>query len=484
MAVIKGLKSPQGRDLILVVVGCAIALLGFFSSDKINIEGGFGWDGRIFGGLARDFYEYYKSGVNYFYVGRSLPSFLVFHTLQFLGIERSNPNVVAAFGLFNVAAITLSVWGWCAIARSQKLSQQGKWLGAIGLFLNFALLKYPSYYPTLTDCFAWVISVFLLYFYLKQNTVWIFILTFLGAFSWSTTLYIGGILLLFPPPKTVEVNPRPAPRQANLIGATIFATGTLIYAIALLKTDSAIRTITSETPIFRPASALSVALSVGYLLLGLTSLLNSRNLFSIRAWLSPFKTRQFYLALVFIVSILVLQKLLATKPGTVISFGHILELTLWRSLKDPGTFWVSHVAYFGPIFIFATFYWRSICRRIHQYGLGLTLCFTLCFILSLNTESRYLVNFFPFLVFFTVKVLEERPWTAAKLCGLAIVALFLSKAWFAIGKIEVSGNFQQFPTQAYFMSQGPWMSHAMYAVQGGFILLISYWLYDYYVRKT
>ena len=60
-------------------------------------------------------------------------------------------NILTAFGLYAVALVTFMAWCWCGIARELAISTAGKWLGFVGLFGNYIVLKYLFYLPASTD---------------------------------------------------------------------------------------------------------------------------------------------------------------------------------------------------------------------------------------------------------------------------------------------------------------------------------------------
>jgi hypothetical protein len=150
------------------------------------------------------------------------------------------------------------------------------------------------------------------------------------------------------------------------------------------------------------------------------------------------------------------------------------------SIQQPGAFLVSHVVYFGPVFLLMLLTWRSVSRLVRQNGVGLTMLFLLDLGLSLGTETRYMMAAFPFFVAMTAKATDWSKFSRGYI-GLFCGASFLfSKVWFPINVVPwtETSPLLEFPAQNLFMNFGPWISPVMYAVQGVIVLLcaIALWL--------
>ena len=70
----------------------------------------------------------------------------------------------------------------------------------------------------------------------------------------------------------------------------------------------------------------------------------------------------------------------------------------------------------------------------------------------------------------------------------ALLCLFYSKVWYRFNTAPQVDDgtmdaLERFPLQHYFMNSGPWMSHPMYLVHGGVILLTGILLYFFFVKS-
>ncbi|WP_017307128.1 hypothetical protein [Spirulina subsalsa] len=477
----KWLQTPQGNDFSLVFLTGAIAFLTFLSPDKINVGDGFGWDGSRYAELAQNFYQRFAQGIDSYYISRIFPSFLIFHSLQLFGLEHSNSNIIHGFGILNVLLITLSIYFWCLIAQQLKISSQGKWIGFIAFILNCFILKITPYYPVLTDVAAYCISMAMFYAYLSRRTFWLMGLIVLGTFSWSNLYYFGAILLLFPASEPPHPNPPTATKPALLTAGALTVAG-VVYMVILAHSGREIRAEWQIAPLLHSTVYLSITLSASYLFLGLFYLFKSSAFFNLKSWVSPFNSITLAGKVSFLIFLNTLAQSLVTEPGNTLSFGLLLEFVVWTSMIQPATFFVSHVMYFGLIVWFLVFYWSKISNLINQQGLGLSLCVFIGIILSLASESRYLVNITPLVFPLVIKVLDQQQWTMKQLVGFSLASLLFSKVWLTIG--ELSGDYGDFPMQRYFMNVGPWMYHPMYLVQGVAVALAGVGLYYFYVRKS
>lgn len=459
-------------NLLLVIAAFVIALLGYLSPDKIDINGGFGWDGILYGELAQNFYERLKDVKPYF-MQRILPSALIYYALRLFSIEPINANVIHAFGILNVFLITLMAYVWGLVADELKIGVRGKWLGFIGLFLNYGVLKWASYYSVLTDIPGYALGLFLLYFHLIRSSGGLIITTAVGAFTWPTSTYLGILLLLFSRKSSDRQDILPVPYRLN----TVIALAVVIYMYWVIHPllrfpeQESIKLGINEPLV--PALGLSVVVSLVYLFLSSHRVLADGKLFSPAVLLPYLKEKTFYISIALLMAIRFLQGLLV--QGKAVGLELSLEIVVWCSIIQPGSFLVNHVMFFGPIVILAIFLWDQICQIVHEHGVGLTLCITLGVMMGLLSESRGLFNFFPFFIPFIVKAADSLTWQPLHYWLFAFASVLISKVWFTIGPLE-SG----IPPLILI---GPWMPHSMYFLQGAAVLVLSVLMYVFYVRQ-
>jgi hypothetical protein len=468
-------------DYFLVLAALLISLIGLIFGEKIKYGGGFGMDGYFYGTWARDFFSsIFVGGVDLYYIQRILPSAVVHYSLRLLHLPLTNRNIITAFGILNVIAITCSAYVWCLIANKLAISRQGKLFGFMALFLNFALMKWPSYYPVLTDVLGFFIGLLMIYFYLLDKKIGLFILMGLGAFVWPMLIYQGALLLMFPRDEVRDKTCTSAPYGLNIVAGAAVALGVLVYLAWLaLHTDLTMTRIPPMTSLVH----LSIAISVLYLFFGFVVLLDCDKLFDFKHLFGYVKRWTFFAAIIFFFAIKWLQGSLANGPS-LRSFSEELYLIASANLAKPAIFYVAHVMFFGPIIILALFFWKSASKIMHQHGLGLTLCLAFGLLLSLNSQSRQLISFFPLLVTFVVKGIDDISWRPYHLFLFASVSVVLSKVWLLISGAPIDLDETKFSEQLFYMNVGPWMSDYMYSIQGTAVLIAGVLLYLLYVKHT
>jgi hypothetical protein len=125
------------------------------------------------------------------------------------------------------------------------------------------------------------------------------------------------------------------------------------------------------------------------------------------------------------------------------------------SLTRPLGYLVAHIAYFGPIVLAVLYYWSSTVEVISRYGLGLVLILPAALAMSLDSESRHLVQFFALLTPFVIKVWDEKGLTSINLLPFCVLSLAWSKIWLSMN------TWKDFSTP-YFWQEGPWMTNYVY----------------------
>jgi hypothetical protein len=464
-------------DLALVGTIFLLVSLAYLSSDKINVNEGFGWDGRLYGRWAQDFVpRVFGNRPDYFGVQRIFPSGLVYAGLRLLSVERTNANVILGFVCLNLASVTIAAYVWCRIARLLGISTAGKWLGAIFFFVNFAVLKQMSYYPVLTDMVAFGIAMIMLHCYLTSNPLALSVAVVCGAFTWPPIIYAGIGLLLFPRTGPTQLS-RSSRHVAGQIVAAI-STGALIVMLALLAMSGHRAGMGKSDP-QAPALYVAAAAAAAYLYYGLKHILSTPTVLSLKLP-RALSRNGLLIAVVLTVGVTAIQGYLSRDRSSHALILLNLQNVPWTSVIQPGLSYVAHFLYFGPWFALAVFLWKPVCRLIHQEGAGLTLAVALGVVLSLGSESRQSTSFVPLVVPFVVKATDALGWGPGRYCLLAGLSLVFSKIWLTIGPVD--DNPQAFPLQGYYLSHGPWIREDMYLIQGFAVLLTSAALWAFWVR--
>lgn len=475
-----------GADAGLVLVSLAIALVGFFAGERVQVHNGLGWDGNIYASWAKDFWnQLFVHGINTYYIQRILPSAIIHYGLRLLHVPLTDANILTAFGVIDVLSITAVGWFWCLAAGELRISRAGRWLGLLFFFGNYVILKHTFYCAITMDAPAYAISMGMFWCFLTRRTLGLFALSFLGAFVWPTIIYVGAALLLFPRERQQDAEYRPAPGKLHLVLAALVAALLLVGIRYVLRKGPGYARGLIEPQYLEPIAAvllLSLAFAWLYAFAGLGCLLNWRHLFDPAYVVRRLRLGTVVPALALLVGVKGLQYALSNHQDFM-GVKDMLILTGFAAVVKPGVFLVAHVAYFGVVFLVIPFVWRPTCRLIHEQGIGLTLCILLGFLLSLNSQSRFFINVLPLLIPLVVKATDQLRWRASQYGVVAVLGLLVSKVWLTINTGPFTGQILQYPDQLMFMNSGPWMSNEMYLAHGAAVLLGSYLLWTHCFRQ-
>jgi hypothetical protein len=474
--------------MALATAGFSAALLG----DQIPLHQGFGFEGfSVYKPITQHLLEHVRQGqIDSYTIQRLLPFVVAHYTIRALGLPLSGPHILGFFQVLNAAVLAVAAWLWLRVARDHQVSPAGQWLGFIGLFVNFAAMKLPFYYPVNLDTIALLLGLVSLYAYRRDSLVGLLFTGVIGIFVWPTQVVVVSLLLLLPKSRSwPERLPPPAVRNRVLI--LLFAT-LVVAVLAHALYGLGVQPASGGAPAVRPLLPLSLGLAGAYLYLGLLVLAGPLELLTPTAartlWSVLTSRRLLAVAALATVHGLAIQVLAAPGPPRLTFSDYVIKYISLGAAARPAQFLVAHVAYFGPILLVALLRWPSVAHRLRGLGAGLVGCAGIAVILGVNSESRQLVNFLPLLVLPAVLVSEEEGLTRPLLPGVAAFAVLFSKVWLPINYAvsclgeegarfpNLAGRFLEFPAQAYFMNFGPWMSNATFVVHAAAVLVTGAWV--------
>jgi hypothetical protein len=455
------------RDTLLMIAAStgAGALLAVVS-ERLFVNGGVGWDGGIYAALALQFGDLlagkpFPYPVSYF---RYLPSAVCWLVLKASGAPMTAASVITAFTWMTVALLGLMAFAWSRAAIALKMSAQGAWLGFMSLFLNYAVLKFAFYYPTLTDMFALAFSMFILCFYVLARPVLLCAVSVLGFFVWPVLPVIGCLLLVFPR-KDVSCG-REAPRLSLLFALAVIG---IVYAAA--------RPLHVEglEQVFHTAMPLSIALVFLYLFFLIWGTLGVAGLFD--PSLSRSEMRR--LGLCAVLGLCGLGAAVLAVPGLWLELMVYVRGVVTTGIGRPAEFLVSHTLYFGPAVLLAVSNFRPSVQAVSRFGWGMALAVCLMGYQAINPLSRQCVIILPFLALLTALGLEGVRLGRGFMLFFAAFSLLLSKVWYLINTgIDVTIPGDQNPEfwPRYVNSTGFWMKTPDYLWQGAVIVAALFML--------
>lgn len=463
-------------------------------AERLTVNGGFGWDGLLYGAWAKNFYQsIFVTRVPAYYAQRILPSALVHYGLRLLHVPLTDQNIIQAFELYNLLLLLLSVYVWGLIADELQLHNQGKWLGFCFLFLSFAQLKQNFYSPVGTDTSAFALGLLMCYCFLKDRPLGLLAVIIAGGFTWPTVPYMAALLYVLPRPHPPNQRPPTDALNVPTLGpfnyATLAALGVagfmlLAYlALTLHHFAERLQTFSWGVRVDTAVVYLSVLAIIGYLFFGLRRAAADARLFVPRAVWRAIRWQR--VAVAFVVLLLLRWCVHHLASGEQITWDSpktFAFYTLMTALTEPFIFLVAHAVYYGPAILLLLFCWRPFCDSLSEFGLGLRALVILNVLLSINPQSRYQINVVGVFVMLLVRLLDRYGLSYRSLPFWALLCLGYSKVWYVFNTAPqiydgTMASLLRFPLQHYFMNTGPWMSHEMYLVQGGVVLATAILLY-------
>jgi len=460
---------------------CIYAIL---FAEEIPVHGGLGWDGELYGSIIKHFNDaVFHKQLEQYTIGRTLPLYIIFHSLQFLNLDLTDHNIIILYQIMNGFLIVGSVFLWVMIADHLILSKTGIWIGFISLFINFAILKNSFYYPVGTDPFTFFLGCLLLLLFLKRKFAAILILSVLGAFVSPTMIFFGLLLFMF---KSQEIKFEEAKYKLNYIFAILtclLILGGIIYSNYFLHFVLPNEDVAPVGSLF----LFDIFSLMVLLFITLSELFNNNNIYDVIKIRSAIIIPKLIIAAgVYLLIQYIYQKL--GKPNYIEGYktSYYLKYMMKICIAKPFVSIVSAVIWFGPALIITLINWKGFIKVIYKYGYGLFFAIILGFLLLfLDTESRHSILFYPFIIAFSIKAIDGKKINKYFIFAFVALSLLFSKIWFSINPIPADpGNLWEFPMQKYFMNSGPWIANQPYAIHGIAVLCVFILIFIFFYKNS
>lgn len=393
------------------------------------------------------------------------------------------------FLVYNVAVLLGTLAAWLGLCRAAQVSRTGCWVGFVGLFVNFALLKLNTYYPVNYDPTAVLVGTSALLFYCRGSLPGLVFTSLAGLLVWPTTIYYHSLLLLLPwgtslPPGGPQAAARNRTMAAGV--AAIVVGGCLWVYFGL-----GLRPRANLGPLILPALPVSLACVAAWLYRGLSPLLADSDLLSragARALWGRIDRRGAVTVLILGASHFALTHALAARGPARYDVARYAVQFAFGGTTRPAQFLIAHAVYFGPVILLLLPLWSRAAAAARRLGAGVVLAAAAAVVQTINCESRQLMNVLPLLVLLVALAIDRLSFPAFFLPRLAVVSWLSSKAWMPLNawaerlgadmtRFPILQPIQSFPAQVYFMSFGPWTSHMTLLAQGLVVLAVGLWLY-------
>ena len=468
----------------MIALVFATCLANLLFAERIPMSEGLGTDGTNYGAIALDFHgSVFEEGVNKYYLQRAAPSAIVHYGLRALGQPVDIPHVIRGYQVLNLALLVLVAVLWRGIADALQLSLGARWLGFVGLFVNYAVIKHAYYMPVFTDVTAFALGATYLYLFLRRRQVALLAATLVGAFAWPVAALSGAVLLLFPRGATDAV---PGERRRWANAAALAIALALELAFVYMYYVRGLRKV-GQGPTIPPIDALvPLAMLVHglYLFFAFRGLLDGTGPEYIRRVLQALRPRDVLLAAIAVVLPAVVIKLLATPDVAALNARGFGRLLVYPANGRPFVTFISHVVWFGPVLWLALFHWKQVCDAARRMGPGMLAFLGLVVLISLTPETRQSNLGYPFVVALVASVASAARVPARVTWLLAATGLALSKFWFRINTPEAIAHARSgaqtlsdadsaFFYRNYYLSHSLWMPNRWYAVHAAIVLLVG-----------
>jgi hypothetical protein len=476
MQVKQQLRQITDNNWFFPVIFLNYGLFYILFGEKYPLNEGFGTDGWVYKTFVTDFVNsgFYDS----YFIHRVFPSFTIRAVLKLFSLELSSVNIVYGFEIFNLICVVSSAYFIKKILQLFNVGFKNQLLAFTLLFLNFALLKWPFYFPVMTDTAAFGLSVMLLYFYFKNNIAGMIITTILLAFTWPMGYYQGLLLIAFPYQK-IEYNPFEKVSRIGIYIAsvTVFLLS-FIFIIVINKADTHLGFVPK---IDRGLLPLSLALIV-LIYIAFGKLFLNKNLFNLRYFFRLLNIYRLLYAVATFLIVTVFIKFLDLPVSTFYQTGAILENPITHSLVRPLFTVITHFTFFGISICLLIFYWKYFTKVLTQSGWGLVGAFVLnLYMFGIMPESRTLINLFPWVIVLLIIGIDKINFSNTFYVVVVILGFISSRIWMIIDltmetSVDENGSID-FPSQRFYMNIGPWMSEKAYYYQLLLFVICSFILF-------
>jgi hypothetical protein len=464
--------------LLLILLGIQTA--GLFS-EHIPVNKEMGWDGKNYGELTVWFEDLAKTKqIDSYQYQRVLTPAIIHYTCRMFHIPLSIETVPFIYGVYNFILLAAAALLFFAICTQLSIHRNIEVIGFAALFFNYFALKNTPYYPVLTDVSAFFMGMLLCYCFVKRSNIGMGITLLLGHFTFP--LFLLSSLPLF---VNIRTNAFTAKLNTALLFKILAAFFILVYLVVLtlMLTHPDLLLIPKYT---MQINMYLLPVSIILVLVYMWRLLNTLGKAPIQK--AEFNTQSLLLkmagAFVFMIVCSYFIRSISI-PEEVFTPKVFLMNVFQQSIDNPLVFLVSHTIYLGPAIILIVLFYKRFVNTLMQTGDSAIVYFLIAAVLSLGSETRQFLHFYPFMVIMLLLGINDLNVTRKQLIIFVLLSLVCSKCWLPINAPEIFEHydFMNFPDQRYFMNHGPFMSDQSYFINLA-IVSVSALIIIFLFRKT
>ena len=475
---LKRFKENAVAVSIILIVLLVSFILFSMTGEKVAYNNGAGWDGVFYKEVALNFSDKFINGYDTYRIQRLLPFALINTIFNLLCLEKNDANLMFAVQSMNFLVLLFGVVYYFKTVKLLKISIPAMIIGFSAFFLNYPILKMMGYYPYLTDTFALVIAIIQFYLFIKKKTIALIILSVIGAFCWPS-LFVCGLLLALWPRTEIIVSKKLNITESFVLKfckvIAVFFIPTTFLLLYIFKRKFLLERF-GETRYYNEFFLVVSLICISLYVFGLLKYFNLPIIENVKKLLFSFKIRNIIIFFILFTVVKSFVYLISNGSALVTFSDMLVGRILTPPTVDPFVFLVSNFMYYGFIVIIMIYLWDKLFPIYLKYGYSFFGIIVLGLIMSLNTESRHLLSFIPFLFFPVLTVISESQIKKINFSFsmfFMLSSIILSRFWYKINVPGIEkafidpfenhiGSYVAFPAQRYFMAQGPWMSHQMY----------------------
>lgn len=447
--------------------------------DVIHANHGFGADGLRYAQWIPQFPKVLLDhSISPYYIQRTLVSAQAHYVMKALKISFSDRNILNYMEIYQAGIKLACLATWLAISSHLKLSRRATVLGFVAFFVNFPMLKLYSYYPMLLDNTAMLLGLLCLYFYLTDSLLPLLLVSVAGSLVYPTTVVMAPLLILLP--KRFKVEFTSSIQWAVVLPIVLYS---LAYATGCYYVyyvvDEPVTSIAAPVRGLLPLSIFIVTLyNVGALSCALAKVrFNLTQLFAVESRINWQRWAGAGFLLLFH---LYLTHCLAAPKEYPLLLHQMQMHYFWVSTTRPLQFLIAHIIYFGPFVATLALTYQKVAEESAKLGVGALAVFAFCIALSIDSESRHLVNILPFVVVPFIVALDKMRTRSSFVIEMFVSSLIVSRFWLPINLFcpalsppvnaefpffaeDYSGvpYFLRMPYALYFVNFGPFTSNSV-----------------------
>ncbi len=465
-----------------------------FLSEQIPLAGGAGWDGEIYRDMSLDFIGMWKDGqISSYYIQKCLPFALVNVINTIFGIMHPLRTLI----VLHYIAVLMAIIAFFKTSSYLQLKPVTEWIAYALTFWQLGIIKSIGYYPYSGDFFAYAIALWMFYFFVSKQKYKMLGVAILGAFVWQSMLLIALILFILPDKGYNMVDGINMTKWDKIflqISKTLVLLAVALIPITILlyaKSKGGLWMWSQVIPFcFFALPKWVLAISTLSLLILFYYVLKPFN-FSIseliKYTISNVSWKHVVVAIVVFVCFKFGIRFLSNPSlDSPVSAFNMLKRVLWEPYAIPLKFFSTHLATCGLLLPLFMILYRPILRFVSEHSIGYITALIMLMILGLQSETRFILNFFPFVVFAISKVLDSKELKLWAFITMCVLQFLFSCIWYHFNVPGLLAAFETYDSwdyvrsdiaQRYFFFFGPWQGLKAYAIYMSIFVIMMTTLY-------